>query len=419
MYEESLAEQPKFHVLEQGKAAVSALVEDDALSDIQCLRLGGADADNVRLRLLQFSQNFRLQLQGLATIDQELMDRIVNSLLGDRLVTNRGRARLSSELRGLGTFSRRQIRRKGAGKTGVDRNDLYMRFVTYGSPTDSPYRRDPWTFELKKMIDAVYTGNLPAYTGTRTFTPRGMPTPVDLEINWRTGDDFPVSDDGDFNAAADEIVGRARNQTELRAWSALEHSLAVPLPSPQDLTHADVIHIRTWSSWEQMMVTMENHLDVPLNQFEMKRFWDAYNEFLRELSSWWLAQKREQRAAYAAGVARIWRYGRLVVGLVQLGNRLFPVLPPSAELAGDLLAAVDDRRVVVSVETGLYLYQRAGVEWRRSQAVRGVQKRQMVELSKLRQTFETVRKLRSEYPSDLLIPGLEGVRDIALEEKID
>jgi hypothetical protein len=43
----------------------------------------------------------------------------------------------------------------------------------------------------------------------------------------------------------------------------------------------------------------------------------------------------------------------------------------------------------------------------------------MVELSKLRQTFETVRKLRSEYPSDLLIPGLEGVRDIALEEKID
>jgi hypothetical protein len=288
---------------------------------------------------------------------------------------------------------------------------VYERFVTHGDPTTTAYRAEPFAYELKKWVDAVYNGNLPLVLGARTFTPNGMPTPLDLELSWATVGGTASVGHGDVAGALDDIVDRFRRHGQLRAWNSLEGNLAIPLPAPHELTHADVIEVRQWDSWRQMMAGMDTHLDRPLDAELMAGFWSAYDGFLRELSRWWLAKGRPDRQRYAAGVARIFRYGDWFVGLVQLGHLLFPVLPPPS--VG--LPPVAEEVAHVTVETGLYLYRRAGVEWRRSQAVRGLQRQQRVEVAKLVQTWEAVQRLYPEL-SDETIPGGALPGGLAVEE---
>jgi hypothetical protein len=400
--EQSFQDSAGFPILAQGRAAIAALGGEPALSGITCFRLGGSDRDANELAADRLATRFRLELQQPLEMGDLRLRRVADALLDEPDPDEQTRAALAGRLREVAQWVR---------DNRPDRSPVYERFITYGDPTATGYRAEPFAFELKKWVDAVYNGNLPLVLGARTFTPNGMPTPLDLELSWATVGTGAAAGQADVAGALDDIVDRARRHAQLRAWSTLEGNLAIPLPAPHELSHLDLIEVRGWDTWRLMMAAMDTHLDRPLDAALMAAFWTAYDAFLRHLSRWWIARGRPERQRYAAGVARIFRYGDWFVGLVQLGNLLFPVLPaPSVQLppfAEDV--------VHVTVETGLYLYQRAGVEWRRSQAVRGLQRQQRVEVGKLVQTWEAVQRLYPEL-ADETVPGGTMPGGLAVEE---
>jgi hypothetical protein len=402
--ETSFDEQPGFETLDLGVQAMTDLGRDPALADMTCVRLGGLGQASNERALDTLTGIFRNLLQFPVTAEYRQVQRIARALFDDPEETPTADVdALANRLIQVGEWVR---------LNRPNRNEIYEEFITYGPPTTTPYRAEPLTFELKKWVDIVYNSNLPFFLGARTFTPHGMPTPLDVELDWafRVGG-APTTPLDNFTDVADEIRQRARSVAELRAWDALENTLALPVPAPHELSHRDVVEVRALPSWDVMMTTMEAHLAQPLSESTMKVFWETYNEFLRELNKWWLAKGRPERQRFAAGVARVWRWGEWFVGLVQLGNFLLPILPgPGVPLP--ILPV--DRPVRVLVETGLFLYQRAGVEWRRSQAVRGLTKVQLVQYADLKRTQEVIERL---YP-DLgpHFPGWDGMADPAVEE---
>jgi hypothetical protein len=401
--ERSFQQPQEFHTLPQGRTAMGLLVAEPALSDITCLRLGGLDETANQDAAEDLATNFRLQLQlPLERTDRRLRQ-ILDALIEDANPSDQTRAALAARLREVAQWVRDEQ---------PHRNRVYEKFITEGDPTTMPYRRDPFTFELKKWIDAIYNSNLPHALQARTFTAHGMPTPLDLGLSWAAGAQARGETlQGDVPGALDDIVDRARRHARQQAWSTLESNLAIPLPAPHELTHADVIKLRGWGSWAAMMSAMETHLEQPLDRSRMDGFWQAYDQFLREMANWWLAGGHPERQRYAAGVARIFRYGDWFVGLVQLGNLLFPMLPsPNITLPPFV-----EESAYVTVETGMYLYQRAGVEWRRSQAVRGIQRHQKVDVRDLVRTWEAVQRIYPEL-SDHALPGMAGFGEAAVEE---
>ncbi|MEV0457090.1 hypothetical protein [Catellatospora methionotrophica] len=399
--ESDFSQRPAFHVLDAGEKAVLRLVGDASLTEVECVRLGGADGAENERENDRLAVRFRQQLQLPLEMGPQRLDLVVTALLGDRAASPRERAKLADELRGVAKWVRR---------TKPNRNELYRKYITRNDPVASRYHGDRFTFELKKWFDVVYNSNLPSLIEARTFTPNGMPTPLDAQLDWGRIAPRIEAAGADFTDASAEVLDRARNYAKLKAWDALERQLAVTLPAPEDLTHADVMVIRSWGTWEQMMEAMEDHIDQSLDLARMREFWRAYNEFLKELSLWWLARGRARREAYAAGVARIWRWGSWFMGLVNLGDEVFPVLPSMDEMPplGDAEGMVE-----VAVETGMFLYQKAGVEWRRSQAMRGIEKVQKVSRAELVRMYESIRALHPSLESQPL-PG--GGADTATEE---
>jgi hypothetical protein len=399
LWNESSFQQPQeFHTLPGADEAMRRLVEEPALSDITCLRLGGTDQHANDLAADRLATRFRQELQQPLDMSDLRLLKVVDALLDGARPDGPTRAALATRLREVATWVR---------QNRPHRNQVYQEFITEGDPTTAPYRMAPFTFELKKWVDGVYNANLPWTLQARTFTPDGMPTPLDLEVSWATvSDGRGLTLDASLSGALDEIVDRARHRAGQVAWDTLETRLAIPLPAPHELTHADVIELRARPSWAAMMAAMAAHVDVPLDQALMADFWTAYDGFLRDLSSWWLGRGRPARERFAAGVARIVRYGDWFVGLLQVGHQLFPILPDI-----DLPPLVDDF-TKVTVETAMYLYQRGQVERRRSQAVRGMQRSQRIATEKLLQTYAAIRQILPEL--DRRLP--DGEQSGAVEE---
>ncbi len=402
LWNESSFQQPQeFHTLSPGRDAMQRLVGDPALTDITCLRLGGLDSHANAIAADRLATNFRVELQLPLEMSDLRLYQVVDALL-DEPQPEATRTALAGRLREVAAWVRQHR---------PHRSQVYQQFITEGDPTTTPFRTDPFTFELKKWVDAVYNGNLPWALQAHTFTPHGMPTPLDLELSWATvSQTRGLVLDGNLPGALDEIVDRAGRRASLVAWDTLETELAVPLPAPHELSHADVIALRGRTAWAEMMAAMAAHVDTPLDAVRMAEFWAAYDGFLRDLGAWWLARGRPTRDRYAAGVARIFRYGDWFVGLLQIGHQLIPILPaPSVPLP-----PLTEEFAKITVETGMYLYQRAQVDLRRSQAVRGIQRAQRISTDKLRQTFEAVRVLLPEVAGRL--PGGEEQGTVAVDE---
>ncbi|MEU8472934.1 hypothetical protein AB0F30_34515 [Streptomyces sp. NPDC029006] len=400
--------------LELGKRAIRSLATDPDLADLTCVRFGGSDADSNQDRTETISERFRTELQRPRQVQQERVESIARSLLGGSRRASGASSALTMRLRELATWMDVKNQEAiAASAKPPSRNDVYRAFVTEGDPVQTPYRTDPFTFELKKWIDLIYNGILPWQLSARTFTPRGFPTPLDV------GMDFAMAAKGsagilaeDSPAVIDDSLERARAHATWTAYNNIQQQVAVPAPSPQELTHLDVVTIRKWAEWNTMMAAMADHLEEPFDIHHMDEFSRSYDEFVAKLGKWWVKdRKKEARRSYAAAVARVYRVGQWFVGIMQMGGFLFPILPPPG--APLPLPPGDVIRVVV--ESGLYLYQRTGVEWKRSQAARGMQKVVRMQREDLLRTARDIRQIWPEL-QDENYPGRDNLGKSAIEE---
>jgi hypothetical protein len=390
-YESAFEEPPRFPYLPQGERAVRSLADDPALTQLTCVTLGGDNHQLNQRRIAGMTESFRLELSRLHLADdrQGRAGDIARTLLRDRRPTARRVTALAARILEVAAWVCQQP---------VNRNAVYERFLTVGSPANGVFRSDPFTFELKMWIDLVYNSNLPRFLRARSFTPQGFPTPLDLDISWAlaAADEADVHPDrGD--PIIDDVIQRLRARRTHQAWDAIVKAATVAVPNPHEIDHNDIVTIRAWDEWRAMTAAMERHLDSPLEPAGLAEMNAAYREFLLKLGRWWTQQRRPVRDRLAAGVAKIYRVGSWSVGLLQIGEQLLPIFPaPDVDLPPGI-----DGVVKGVVETTLYVFDRGRVELRRSQAVRGLEKVQLISEEKLRELERAVRAL---YPELMELP---------------
>lgn len=400
-YESSFDEPPRFAYLEQGERAVHSLATEPELSEITCVRLGGTDDAFNQRRVHAMAESFRLELSRLHLADQRLerARQIARTLLRTA----------SSSPAQVDELARRVLEVAAwAVQQPPNRNDVYERFVTQGEPAKGFFRSDPFTFELKMWIDLIYTSNLPRFLKARSFTPQGFPTPLDLDMSWALAahEEAKVSTDS-ADPLLEDVIGRARTRYTHQAWNAIVAGATVSVPAPHEIDHNDLVKIRAFPEWREMTAAMERHLDSPLEPAGLAEMNEAYRAFLLRLQHWWIEQHRPRREEMAAGVAKVYRVGEWVVGLLQLGNLLLPIVPrPDVPLPPG-----SDGIVKAVVETTLYVFDRGRVELRRSQAVRGLEKVQKISQAKLREFERTIRGL---YPELMELPYVASASTTAV-----
>lgn len=405
--ETSFEQEPKFDILSKGREAVESLTKDPNLPEMICVRLGGDDAEENKEAISKLTEDFRSQLSDFLNADnvRERSQKIALALLGeeDRLApTDEKIITLAKRLEDLAEFVR---------KHKPSRNTLYKNFVTLSetSPSDGLYRTDPMTFEMKLWIDLIYNSNLPKHLDVLTFVPSGFPTPLDVGLIWTVKRKAALASEG--GGVLEDIAERAKTQATWKAWDIIQKQAGLSIPSPAELTHLDVVEIRRWDEWKSMMREMEKYIDAPLTEAGTKSFFTSYDEFLKKLSNWWLGKNENARRDWASGVARLYRFGRWFVGILVVANQVFPILPPSNI---DLPPLPDDKDVKVIIENGLYLFDRARTDWRRTQIIRNIKREQNLNRDELNRVWESIRKLYPALPDTY--PGHDMSGKIATEE---
>ncbi|MEH0575668.1 hypothetical protein QBA54_14495 [Streptomyces sp. B21-108] len=412
-------ERPRFDVLSKGEDAAKSIASDPSLSEMRCVRLGGADSGENNRKTAEMAVAFRSQISDPLLHDDpssKFID-ISRILLNSGGTDSRRVEALASELHGLAEWTRDKR---------PDRNDVYKYCITMGDdPAIGLYRSDgrrrwwPWrkngqfTFELKKWVDVIYNSNLPRYLGSLTFTPQGFPTPLDLGLSWALTFRERVEPlAAPAEPVLEDILCHARERATWRAWDSIQQNANLAIPSPHELTHADIVAIREWPEWTAMMDSLEANMDQPLNVEVVVDFQAAYDAFLQRMSQWWLTKRAVVRERYASGVAKVYRIANWVIGVVRVGNAVFPILPPFG-MALPPLPPGD--AVKVTVETGLYLFDSGRVNRRRTQLVGGMQTTQTVTREHLLQTERTLRDL---YPAleRTNYPGRDQYQPLATEE---
>lgn len=407
--ETSFEQEPKFDILSLGREAVESLTKDPSLSEIVCVRLGGDDAEENKKARDDFTEDFRNQLDFLNRDNvRERSQKIATTLLGEEghypAPTDERVNALAVRLESLAGWVR---------ENKPSRNTLYQNFVTLPDtpPSDGLYRTDPLTFEMKLWMDLIYNSNLPKHLDVLTFVPSGFPTPLDVGLIWTVKKKVALAIEG--GGVLEDIAERAKTQATWKAWDTIQKqkNAGLSIPSPADLTHIDVVEIRSWDEWKNMMKEMEIYLEAPLNETGTKNFYTSYDGFLKRLSLWWLGKNENSRRDWASGVAKLYRLGRWFVGLLVVANQVFPILPPSGV---DLPPLPDDKDVKVIVENGLYLFDRAQTDWRRTQIIRNVKREQNINRDELNRVWQSIRKLYGELPNNY--PGHDMSGKIATEE---
>lgn len=408
--ENSFEQEPTFDVLSRGREAVESLSRDPDLAEIVCVRLGGNDEQVNARKTDDLTINFRQQLTYFLDSDnvQERAQSIAAILLGSE-----GTYPSRADKRVIALAERLIEMARWIREERPSRNVFYQKFVTLGkSPADALYREDPFTFELKVWIDLIYNSNLPRHLGSLTFVPHNFPTPLDVGLIWPIQGQKKQAGLEEASEVLRDILERASNLAKWKTWDSIQQHADLSIPSPHDLTHVDIVEIRSWDEWKNMMRNMEKYLDLPLEEKGMHDFNKSYNEFLRKLSSWWLKRNAGARKQWASGVAKVYRFGEWFVGLLVFGNQIFPILPLRPIDVKSLLPPKDIVEIVV--ENGLYIFQYGQLDWRRAQLVRGIENKQDLNRDDLIRTWESIRKLYSELPARH--PGLGLSGKLATEE---
>jgi hypothetical protein len=400
--ERRLDQLPKFGVLEQGKKAVISLAKDPDLADLICVNLGGDDDDLNAQKITTVSTAFQTELGRLLKTPrpEEEFVRVAQHLLVGRDRVGRRRFRLfgrrsDDDVQAL-AVELTEVARWAATNT-FDREEVYKKFIVKARRDENPalgvYRGGPRAFERKVWIDLIYNSNLPQFLDARTFTPQTFPTPLDLGLSWAITSQRSATlhaERGD--AVVDEIIDRVRARQSAEAWNVILRKATVAIPSPHEIDHNDLVEIRATDEWVAMIAAMERHIDSPLDTAGLAEMHDTYRAFLRRLDAWWIEHGRQRREEMAAGVVKAYRIGEWMVGLLQVAGAIFPIvrIPDIPLLPGA------DGMVKVMVQTTLYVFDKANVSLERSQAVRSLEKAQLVSYDTLMRLQGEVRRRQAE-----------------------
>jgi hypothetical protein len=404
--ENSFEQEPTFDVLPQGRAAVESLAKDPDLAELVCVRFGGDDEQENKRKKEDLTINFLQQLTYFRWADdpQERAREI------SRIILSGGVGDLQREEAITALANRLEELAKWIIEERPTRNTIYKNSITIGNPADGFYRTDPLTFELKVWVDLVYNTNLPRHLGVLTFIPPGFPTPLDVGLIWPIDPRRAIH----LEQAADDVLRdieeRVRNHALWNAWDVVQRQADLSIPSPHELTHADIVEIRDWEEWKIMMKGLETYLKEPLEEKSLQAFHESYDEFHKRMSSWWLRRNVNARKEWVSGIAKVYRWGEWFFGLLQVAKEMFPILPPKG-----IIPRLPPKEIIeVAVEGGLYLFQRTQVDWRRTQLVRSMQTTQRIHREDLLRTWERIKRLYPELPNTY--PGHDLSGRLATEE---
>jgi hypothetical protein len=245
-----------------------------------------------------------------------------------------------------------------------------------------------------------------------TFVPYKFPTPLDIGLTWALfAKDRSRPLEAESAGVLEDIIERVQSQATWRAWDSIQNEAKLAIPSPHRLSHQDVVEIRKWYTWGEMIDSLEDYLLQPVSVAKTEQFQTQFDTFLTQLSNWWLAKSRRDRERWASGVAKVYRVGKWFVGLVAIASQVIPVLPPNNV---NLVLPSEDA-VKVTMETGLYLFERGKIDWRRTQTLRHVKAVQTMSREELDRTWNTIRNLYSELP--VRFPGHDLTVSLATEEE--
>ncbi len=411
--EDTLDQPPKNFDLFLGEKAMKRLIEALGTRPVKCVRLAIDKAENDAQTAALATRFYTEFTKLLAYENRDKIDNIVQMLLPEEASPDMVSG-LKQKIRDVAQKVKLKIEEQSVG-----REHIYQWFIVESETKVSHgiYRSEPFTFEIKKWVDAIYNSNLPDALGSLTFTPEGFPTAYDLGMVWSLGRKRKRSYTG--SEMIDEVVDRARNEATWKRWNVFQRNANLMyLPSPDQLTHRDILEIRKLNAWQKMIETLEIFLDPISSEGkfdynssvdEMK---DAFEQFNRALSAWYIQKTGLDRSKmaekYAVAIGRIYQWGEWMVGLL-FGpeGTVFPILPARGVKAPNL----NQEEIKLGIEAGLFFINEKGINWHRSQLVQKMDKELKVNTQDVRKMIEQIIALFPEseiYLKPALLAEMEG-----------
>lgn len=411
--EDNLDQPPSNFDLFLGERAMQRLMGALGTRQVKCVRLSRLNDENTK-QTSSLATRFFTEFTKILTYEhRDKVDNIIQMLLPENapLETIMG---LKDKVRTVARKVSDAIENQSVG-----REHLYQWFIVEPDTKVShgKYRSDPFVFETKKWVDAIYNSNLPDALGTLTFVPEGFPTAYDLGMVWSLGRKRKKSYTG--SEMIDEVVDRARNEGTWRNWNVFQNTANIMyLPSPDELTHKDILEIRDLTAWERMMNTLDVFLD-PVStdgKFDYNdsvvEMQNAFEVFNRALGDWYMKKtgvdRMDQAEKYAVGIGRIYQWGEWMVGLLFGPDGLIiPILPSKGVLPPNLNQEV----LKLGIEAGLFFINEKGINWKRSQLVQRMDRELTVNTQEVRSMINQIITLFPEsapYLKPSLAAEMEG-----------
>jgi len=303
LYKETSFEQPPSNFdLFLGEKAMKRLVNALGTNPIMCVRLSPDENEN-NDQTKNLSTRFYTEFTKLLAFEnRERIDQIAHILLPESIddeILDGMKKKIKEVADTIDQLTNTQV---------VGREHVYQEFIVIPDTKVSHgcYRSEKLTFEMKKWVDSIYSSNLPDALGILTFVPEGLPTAYDLGMMWSLGRKRKKNYTG--TDLFDEVIDRARNRNTWELWNKFQQSANLILPSPDQLTHKDILEIRNLDSWDQMMMQLNDFLDPkPIveggREFDYKQSTDEmlgiFSQFNRALSAWYLQKTGMDRRATA------------------------------------------------------------------------------------------------------------------------
>lgn len=408
--EKKFDEVPKDFSVIYGEKAIQSIAEflaglgnvrKEQKFDVTCVRFRKDDDENED-RLTIFFKRFREELQSPISAGNKrdyFLERLAKTLLSteDQQEIDNFKPILFGVVK--------EINQWLVGGKGVNREDLYKTWICQPDtlPAVGQYRDDGYTFALKKWFDALYCANLPSSIGALTFVPRDFPTAFDLGVSWQLGQNKKQV--GGSRDVFDEVLGRAKNDESQRLWKSFQEQSELVIPSPHELTHKDILEIRSWNIWDEMLTKLDLYIDGSISADEMLGVYRYFNEVLGQ---WWLNKdkgRREDTAErFSVAVGRVYQLGKFMFGLLRTLAGDIPILPREGTDIPDL----DKDNTRWGVEVGLFVIGKWGIDWRRTQLIQRMKNEMKVSSDEVRKSVhelirifpELAEKLPKIKPSD-------------------
>jgi hypothetical protein len=406
---------PSIQVLPEAERAVSLLAHD--CGALNCARFGGrSDTDESKDRHDKYADSmkddFGSQFAKLSGDRENKRTRLARTLLskgGREVVTQQDVAALATEIKRVAEWAADRSR------SIISREQMYREFVTQGDPLSSAYETRAFSFEIKQLIDVVYNSNLPRSIGALTYTPPGFPTPLEAEIEWALKGPKAEQQVSDPNAELDRIMDSSKSDATWALWDKFQAKTGIAVLDPAGLTHLDIGGIRAMPEWSSMMDVLEESLYARTTDPEsLAEIYTTYSDFQKAVSAWSIKKHKGIRQQRAAAIAKVFRWGSWFIGFVYLGggDEIIPLASPEGIAASLPLQAGP---VEVTFEIGLYLFDGAKLDLRRSQLVRDMKQIARIDGERLKRMEDRVIKeaIRHDHHD---YPGHDEYRDPANTE---